>query len=166
MGAAGGLYLVRGVLARWAREAWLPGVAIGLALLLAAGGALTVSARSRAYAHDPVEFPGAERAVALIAPRLAPGDKVLVLGMSQVPFLYYAHRQRLPYLTYVHDYVLDGWDPLRSARRVFVVVNRQALDRQGDTLARVLADAHLDSVPTPVELEPIEGVQVYLIARE
>ena len=123
------------------------GLTIGLALLLTAGGALSLPARSRAYTYNLPEFPSAEQAVTIIAPRLAPGDKVLVLGMSLTPFLYYARRHGLPYLSYVYDYVLEGWAPLRSSKRIFVVV----IDPR-QTVADVLTEAHLADAPAPVEI--------------
>jgi len=166
MGAAGGLHVLRGALSRRGRPEWIPGLAVGLALLLAAGAVLTLPARNRAYAYNRPEFPGAEQAVAAIAPRLVPGDTIVVLGMSLTPFLYYAHRQGLPHLRYVYDYVLEGWEPLGRAKRVFVVVNEQAPDRRGTTLAHVLADARLTDAPAPVEVAVIEAGHVYLLSRE
>jgi hypothetical protein len=166
MGAAGALYLMRWSLPRPTPERWRHGLTIGLALLLTAGGILSLPARGRVYHYNLPEFPGAKQAVAVIAPRLAPGDKILVVGMSLTPFLYYAYRQRLPYLSYVYDYVLDGWDPLRNAKRIFVVVNERAPDRPGDTLARVLAEARLIDAPAPVEIAALDGGWVYLISRE
>jgi hypothetical protein len=162
MGAAGVLHLSGCARARWPRVFDAHVLAIALALVLATEGALSLPARSRAYRPNLAEFPGVERAVSVIAPQLVPGDKILVLGMARTPLLYHARRQGLPYLTYVYDYVLEGWSPLQGARRVFIVVNHDALDRRGDTLARVLADSGLAGGPTPVEIAVVEAGRVYL----
>jgi hypothetical protein len=160
LGAAGVLYLMRWALPQIPERGWHR-LTISLALLLAAHGVLSLAARSRVYNYNLPEFPGAKQAVAVIAPRLAPGDKIVVQGMSLTPFLYYAYRQRLPYLTYVYDHVLEGWEPLRSANRIFVVVNARKY-----TLADVLKEARLGDAPAPIEIATFEAGRVYLISRE
>jgi len=161
MGAAGVLHLIGRSLPRRTLERLPHGPTIGLALLLTAGSALGLPARSRGYTYNQPEFPAAEQAVTVIAPQLAPGDKVLVVGMSLTPFLYYARRHGLPYLNYVYDYVLEGWGPLRSSKRIFVVVIDPRL-----TLADVLTEAQLMDAPAPVELATFGGGHVYLISRD
>jgi hypothetical protein len=160
MGAAGVLHLLGRTMPRRILGRWSPDLTIGLALLLTAGSALSLPANTRTYEYNLPEFPGAEQAVTVIAPQLAPGDKVLVVGMSLTPFLYHARRHGLPYLTYVYDSVLEGWAPLRSAKRIFVVVN----DRR-HTLAEVLAEAQLGDAPAPVAIATLDAGRVYLISQ-
>jgi hypothetical protein len=88
-------------------------------------------------------------------PRAVPSGRTRVEPPVQRDQLASHHRA----LEYVHDAVLHGWDPLRGAKRIFVVVNPQALDRRGDALARVLADAHLEDPLAPVELGAIAGAR-------
>jgi hypothetical protein len=161
MGAAGALHLIGGLLPRQAGERHARGLAIGLALLVAAGGILTLRATHHAYAYDAPEFPAAEQAVTVLAPQLVPGDKIVVPGLSLTPFQYHAGRHGLPHLRYVHDDVLEGWGPLRGARRVFVVM----IDPRR-TLARVLAEAQLTDAPPPTEIAVLEGGGIYLVSRD
>lgn len=163
MGAAGVLHVLGWVIPRLQRDErrWRQ-VPAGLALLLVAGGALSVPARSRAYVYNLPDFPDAEKTVTFLAPRLRPGDKVLVLGLSQTPFLYYAGRSGLPYLSHLHDYVLEGWRPLRDARRIFVVVNERE-----HTLQHVLTEAGLaDTTPSLVAVAAFEAARIYLVTRD
>jgi hypothetical protein len=161
-GAAGVLALLGPAMARpRVRERTWRWVAVGSALLLLAGGALSVQGRSRQYRYNLAEYPGAERAVTFLVPRLLPGDRVLVLGMSQTPFLYYARRNGLPYLSYVYDYLLEGWRPLRDAARVFIVV----LDPQR-TLDDVVTEAQLKDAGTPVPIAQFAAAEIYLVGRE
>ena len=159
MGAAGGLHLIGRIWPRRVGAGGASGLAIGLALVVTAGGVLSLPARTRTYEYNLAEFPGAEQAVTIIAPQLAPGDKVVVQGLSLTPFLYHARRHGLPYLDYVHDHVLEGWPPLRSAKRIFVVVN----DRER-RLPNVLAEAQLVDAPVPIEVAAIEAGRVYLVS--
>jgi hypothetical protein len=164
MGAAGILHLLGGLIGWWESsrgpEQRSPGLALALALLLIVGGVLSLHARSSVYAYNLAEFPGAEEAVTTLAPRLAPDDKILVLGMSLVPFLYYSDLHGLPYLTHVYDYALEGWTSLRDAKRVFVVM----ID-DSRTLAKVLAEAQLTDAPAPVEVAALDAGRIYLLAR-
>ena len=160
MGAAGVLHLAGWLWPPERRARALRALAAGLALLLTAGSLLTVAGRARGYGPDQPEFPGAEQAVTFVKPQLVPGDKVLVYGMSQTPFLYYARRAGLPHLTYLYDYVLEGWAPLRDAQRVFVVM----IDPRY-SLADVLAKAQLEGAPPPVEFARLDAGRVYLLQR-
>jgi hypothetical protein len=165
MGAAGLLHLI-GRLIGWLRSRRpsvhrSPGLAPALALLLIVAGVLSLPARSGVYTYNRAEFPGAEEAVTTLAPRLAPDDRILVVGMSLVPFLYYSGRHGLPYLTHVYDYALEGWAALRDAKRIFVVMID---DRQ--TLARVLTEAQLADRPPPVEIAALDGGRIYLVSRD
>ena len=165
LGAAGLLHLM-GRLIGWlgsgrAPAHRSPGLAPALALLLIVAGVLSLPARSRVYAYNPAEFPGAEEAVRTLAPRLEPDDKILVLGLSLVPFLYYSDRHGLPYLTHVHDYALEGWASLQDAKRIFVVI----IDER-QTLARVLTEARLTDAPPPVEIAALDDGRIYLVSRD
>jgi Dolichyl-phosphate-mannose-protein mannosyltransferase len=162
MGAAGVLYL----LARCAPSRWANGrewrlLVVGSALALTVIGALSVGARSRHYTYNLSDFPGAERAVVFLAPQLRPGDKVVVLGLSLSPFLYYCDLHGLPYLTYVYDYLLEGWAPLRGANRIFVVVNERK-----HTLEDVLTESRLAGTGTPIEIAAFDASRVYLMTHQ
>jgi hypothetical protein len=61
----------------------------------------------------------------------------------------------------MYDHVLEGWEPLRSANRIFVVVNARKY-----TLADVLKQARLGDAPAPIEIATFEAGRVYLISRE
>lgn len=161
MGAAGALHLAGWLLPRAGGERGRRVLATILALALTAGGVLTLAGRARGYGPELAEFPGAEPAVAFVAPRLAPGDKVLVYGMSQTPFVYYARRAGVPYLTYLYDYVLEGWAPIRDAKRVFVVL----IDPRY-SLATVLTEAGLADEASPREVARLDAGRVYLLAHD
>jgi 4-amino-4-deoxy-L-arabinose transferase-like glycosyltransferase len=160
MGAAGVLHLAGWLLPPGRRARARRPLAVGLALLLTAGGVLTLAGRARDYGPDQPEFPGAEQAVTFVKPQLVSGDKVLVYGMSQTPFLFYARRAGLPHLTYLYDYVLEGWAPLRDAKRVFVVM----VDPRY-SLADVLATAQVGDAAPPSEVARFDAGRVYLLQR-
>jgi hypothetical protein len=161
MGAAGALAMLGPAIARQGiREGRGRWVVVGLALLVLVAGALSVPGRSRQYRYNLAEFPGAEQAVMFLVRQVQPGDQVLVLGMSQTPFLYYARRHGLPDVL-VYDYPLKGWGPLRDAARVFIVM----LDPRR-TLDDVVTEAQLRDAGAPVPIAQFFGGEIYAVRRE
>lgn len=140
------------------RRAWTGPVAVAVALALTAAHAIEVQERMDRYPYSLARFRDAEAVVKVLKGRLQRGDRIVVVGESLVPFQYYCTLHRLPYETYVYDYLRWGWDRLRQSARVFVVVNEQA-----QTLEMVIERARLTDAAAPVPIVKGPASGVYLV---
>lgn len=142
--AAGGLVHVLGWLSGRDR-ARMERVVLAMALLLLAWQTVTLSRRASQYVYAAATFPDAETVVRFLISRFEPGDRILMLGTSAVPFWYYCERHGLPYIGASADYRPADWGDLAEGQRLFVVVNELGppVTEQGQTLEGVLETAQL-----------------------
>jgi hypothetical protein len=161
--AAGGIVHLLGCIPRLGRVG-LERTVVVLALLLLAWQTTTLPRRAQQYPYTVSSFPDAESVARYLAPRLEPGDRILLVGTFMVPFWYYCERYGIPYVGTVFDTVRPEWFEVK--RRVFVIVNEQGppANEVSQTLEGVLTRAQATGFGPATPLVRNEKSAVYLIA--